>query len=119
MIYGKLKDEKPLFAPIKGSLDLGGYKFDEARKEPKSQQYSYISAILNSLDSTITKNQLAKYHESSQRHGDPICDFLMKDDSLLSSMEKVVSGIESGRIESDIALCGIAIPYISDKKKTG
>jgi len=114
-IFGKMKDEKPLFAPIMGAIDLGGYRLDESQKEPKSQRYSYISAIINSFDSIITKNHLAKYHEGYQRHGDPICDFLMKDNELMNSMERITSGIESNRLTSDIAIFSIAIPHSTDK----
>jgi hypothetical protein len=114
-IFGKMKNEKPLFAPIMGSIDLGGYKLDEAKKGPKSQIYSYVSAIIDSFDSTITKNHLAKYHEAYQRHGDPICDFLMKDNELMNSMERVTSGFESNRLSSDIAVFSIAVPQNADK----
>lgn len=115
IIYGKMKDEKPLFAPITGALDLGGYKLEESQNGPKSQIFPYVDAIIKSLNSTITRTQLAKYHESFQRHGDPICDFLMKDEDLMNSMEKLTSGIESGRLKSDIAICGIAVPQPDDK----
>ncbi|NVM46127.1 MAG: hypothetical protein HWN79_14520 [Candidatus Lokiarchaeota archaeon] len=115
-LYGKIKDQEPLFAPFTGNLDLGGYKLDASEKEPKSHLFPYISALINSLDSVITKNQLAKYHEEFQRHGDPICDFLMKDDELVKSMKKIITALESGRITSDIAVCSIAIPLPSDKK---
>ena len=114
IIFGKMKGEKPLFAPIMGSLDLGGYKLDESFKGPKSEIFPYVSAIINSLDSTITKNQLANYHEGYQRHGDPICDFLMKDEELMKSMENITSGLESNRLASDIAIYGIAIPQTTD-----
>ncbi|MFX0006462.1 MAG: hypothetical protein ACFFA7_13820 [Promethearchaeota archaeon] len=114
-IFGKIKNEKPLFAPVMGPLDLGGYKLDDSVKEPKSHIYPYVSAIIDSLDSTMTQNHLAKYHEGYQRHGDPICDFLMKDSELMNSMERITSGIESERITSDIAVYGIAIPQPGDK----
>ncbi|MFX1376943.1 MAG: hypothetical protein ACFFA0_14150 [Promethearchaeota archaeon] len=114
-IFGKMKNEKPLFAPVMGEVNLGGYKIDETQKGPKSQIYSYISAIINSFDSTITKNHLAKYHEAYQRHGDPICDFLMKDNELMNSMERITSGIESNRISSDIGVYSIAVPQNIDK----
>ncbi|MFX1303669.1 MAG: hypothetical protein ACFFBV_08425 [Promethearchaeota archaeon] len=114
-IFGKMKNEKPLFAPIMGTIDLGGYKLDESQKAPKSQIYSYISAIINSFDSTITRNHLAKYHEAYQRHGDPICDFLMKDNELINSMERIISSIESNRFTQDISVYSIAIPHASDK----
>ncbi|UCC19750.1 MAG: hypothetical protein JSV62_00290 [Promethearchaeota archaeon] len=110
IIFGKMKNEKPLYAPIMGELDLGGYKLDDSIKSPPSQVYSYISTIINSLDSTVTKNHLAKYHEGYQRHGDPICDYLMKDNELMNAMERVTSGIESTRLTSDIAVYSIAVP---------
>jgi len=115
-LYGKIKDQEPLFAPFTGNLDLKGYKLDASNKEPKSHLFPYISAIVNSLDSVITKNQLAKYHEEFQRHGDPICDFLMKDNELVNSMKKVITALDSGRIQSEIAVCSIAVPLPSDKK---
>ncbi|MFX1592089.1 MAG: hypothetical protein ACFFCL_05300, partial [Promethearchaeota archaeon] len=114
-IFGKMQNEKPLFAPIMGTVDLGGYELDDSIKEPKSQIYSYVSAIINTLDSTMTRNHLAKYHEGYQRHGDPICDFLMKDNELMNSMGKITSGIESERLASDIAVCSIAVPQNADK----
>jgi hypothetical protein len=114
-IFGKISGEKPLFAPVMGAVDLGDYKLDETEKAPKSQIHSYISAIINSFDSTMTRNHLAKFHEGFQRHGDPICDFLMKDVELVSSMGEVASSIESGRLSSDIAVYSIAVPQTSDK----
>ncbi|MFW9822459.1 MAG: hypothetical protein ACFFE4_05970, partial [Candidatus Thorarchaeota archaeon] len=114
-IFGKMGGEKPLFAPVMGMIDLGGYKLDESQKGPKSQIYSYVSAIINSFDSTMTKNHLAKYHEGYQRHGDPICDFLMKDNELVNSLERVTSSIESKRISSEIAVLSMAVPHPTDK----
>jgi hypothetical protein len=115
-LYGKMKGQEPLFAPFTGNLDLGDYKLDASQKEPKSHLFPYVCALINSLDSVITKNQLAKYHEEFQRHGDPICDFLMKDEELVNSMKKVTTALDSGRIASDIAVCSIAVPLPSDKK---
>ena len=114
-IYGKIKDEKPLFAPLMGELDLQGYKLDESQQDkPKSLVYSYVNAIIESLDSSSTRSQLAKYHEGYQRHGEPICDFLMNKTDLLESMEKIQTGLDSNRIKSDISICGIAIPFPPD-----
>ncbi len=113
-IFGKIKDEKPLFAPIMGTIDLGGYKLDESQKDSKAQIHSYVSAIINSLDSVITRNHLAKYHEAYQRHGDPICDFLMNDSELMNSMERITSSIESNHTPSDIAVFSIALPLTKD-----
>ncbi|MFX1590418.1 MAG: hypothetical protein ACFFC1_19975 [Promethearchaeota archaeon] len=114
-IYGKMKGADPLFAPFTGNLDLSNFKSDDSQKEPKSLNHQYISAVIKSFDSAITKNQLAKYHEGFQRHGDPICDFLMKDDDLLESLNKVETGIDSGRIKSDITVNCMAIPIDSEK----
>lgn len=113
-IYGKIKDQKPLFAPFTGNLDLHGYKLDDSEKGPKSKIFPYVNAIINSMDSTLTTSQLAKYHENFQRHGDPICDFLMGDEELLQSMEKINSGLDSARIKSDITICSLALPLPSD-----
>ncbi|MFX1339617.1 MAG: hypothetical protein ACFFDK_13475 [Promethearchaeota archaeon] len=114
-IYGKIKDEKPLFAPLMGELELQGYKIDDSQQDkPKSLIYLYINAIIESLDSSSTRSQLAKYHEGYQRHGEPICDFLMNETELLETMEKIQTGLDSGRIKSDISVCGIAIPFPSD-----
>jgi len=113
-IYGKMKDQEPLFAPFVGDLDLGGYKLDPAEKGPKSEVFSYVNAIIKSLDSTTTRSQLAKYHEGYQRHGEPICDFLMKDEDLMKVMDNVTSGMESKRLSIDMAVCGIAVPQKSD-----
>ena len=115
-VYGKIKGQEPLFAPFTGNIDLGGYKLDEQQKEPKSHIFPYMSAIINSLDSTITKNQLSKYHKEFESHGDPICDALMKDSDLNSSMGKITTAIESERAKSDTAVCSIIVPLPSDKK---
>ncbi|MFW9823952.1 MAG: hypothetical protein ACFFE4_13490, partial [Candidatus Thorarchaeota archaeon] len=114
-IFGKMGGEKPLFAPVMGMIDLEGYKLDESQKGPKSQIYSYVSAIINSFDSTMTRNHLAKYHEGYQRHGDPICDYLMKDNELVNSLERVTSSFESNRLSSEIAVFSMAVPQPTDK----
>lgn len=115
-IYGKIKGQEPSFAPFTGNLDLGEYKLDATQKEPKSHLFPYVSALINSLDSAITRNHLAKYHEEFQRHGDPLCDFLMKDEELVNSLKKVTTALESERIASDIAVYSIVVPLPSDKK---
>ena len=115
-IYGKIKGQEPLFAPLTGNINLGGYKLDDTQKEPKSHIFPYMSAIINSLDSTITKNQLSKYHEEFQRHGDPIADILNKNNDLIDSMGKITTAIESERSKSDTAVCSIIVPLPSEKK---
>ncbi len=114
-IYGKIKDEKPLFAPFMGELDLKGFKLDESQQgKPKLLVYPYVSTIIESLETSSTRSQLAKYHEGYQRHGEPICDFLMNKPDLLETMEKIQTSLDTGRIKSDISVCGIAIPFPSD-----
>ena len=115
-VYGKIKGQEPLFAPFTGNIDLKGYKLDESQKEPKSHIFSYMSAIINSLDSIITKNQLSKYHEEFESHGDPIADALKKDSDLNDSMGKITTAIESERSKSDTAVCSIIVPLPSEKK---
>ncbi|MBD3196178.1 MAG: hypothetical protein GF317_14060 [Candidatus Lokiarchaeota archaeon] len=115
-IYGRIKDEDPLFAPVMGEFDLQGFKFKESSEgSKKSYNYSYIDAILDSLESSSTKNHLARYHEGFQRHGEPICDFLMERDDLMKVMNNLQSSIDSGRNDSEIAVCGIALPQPADK----
>jgi hypothetical protein len=115
ILFGKIKDNDPLFAPAIGNLDLGGYKIDEASEAPKSLNYPFISALLKSYDSVVNQNQLAKYHEDYQRHGDPICDFLMDNEELLNIMGKVWTSLDSGRTPSEIAISSIAFPIPTDK----
>lgn len=115
ILFGKIKNNDPLFAPVIGNLDLGGYKIDEAFEGPISHNYPFISALLKSYDSVVTQNQLAKYHEDYQRHGDPICDFLMDNEDLLNTMEKVWTSMDSGRTSSEIAISSIAFPLPTDK----
>ena len=114
-LYGKIKNQEPLFAPFTGNLDLGGYKLDSSVNIPKSEIFSYVNAIINSFDSDITKSQLAKYHEEFSRHGDPVCDFFMKEEELKESLSNLTSAYESGRTKSDTVVCGIAVPIPSDK----
>ncbi|MFW9930062.1 MAG: hypothetical protein ACFFD1_11775 [Candidatus Thorarchaeota archaeon] len=116
ILFGKIKDKESLFSPVMGNLDLGSYKIDDSIKGPKSHNYSYISAILQSFDSVVTQNQLAKYDEDYQRHGDPICDFLMNDEDLLKVMDKVATGMDLGRITSEISISSIAFPIPTDKR---
>jgi len=115
IIFGKIKDSDPLFAPIIGNLDLGGYKADDSFEGPKSHNYSYISAIIDSFDSVVTQNQITKYDKDYQRHGDPICDYLMENKELFNVLGKVKTGMDSGRLSSDIGISGIALPIPKDK----
>jgi hypothetical protein len=113
-IFGTLKGEEPLFAPVMGKLDLD-FEFKESEEgAKKSYNFAYISAIIDSLDKSSTKSHLARYHEGYQRHGEPICDFLMEDDDLTGVMKNLTSGVESGIIDSEMAVSAIALPQPSD-----
>ncbi len=113
-IYGRIKDEKPLFAPVLGDFEID-FEFNESdQKVKKSFKYNYISAIIESLDSTSIKNHLTRYHEGYQRRGDPISDFLNNKEDLLEKFRKLTSGMESGRIDTNISILGIALPHPSD-----
>ncbi len=115
IIHGRIKGEHSLFAPVIGDLDLN-YELDDAnQKAKKSFNYSYVSAIINSLESTSMRNHLTRYHEGYQRRGDPICDFLMKKDDLINVFDKLMSCMESGRINNKVSIIGIALPQSSDK----
>lgn len=116
IVYGKLREAKPLFAPYMGGIDLGDYELNPSeQKAEKSQIIPYIQALLyDTLDSTVTKNNLVKYHENYQRHGEPICDFLMNDEELLGVMKKLTCSLEAGRSKGSMAVCAIAIPFESD-----
>lgn len=114
-IYGKIRGQDPLFAPFTGNLQLSGVKVEEIKEETKSHSFAYVNAIINSLDSAIVKSQLAKYHEQFSRHGDPVADFLMKEEELMEVMAKLTTSFESERSKSDIGLCAIAFPLPSEK----
>jgi len=114
-IFGNIKGEEPLFAPIMGSLDLDFELEQSEEKSKKSFNFAYIKAIVESLEKQSTKSHLARYHEGYQRHGEPICDYLMDNDELIMTMTNLTSGIESGRKDSDLDISAIALPQPSDE----
>jgi len=115
-LFGKLKEGDPLFAPLIGDLDLDD--FNSKASEQKSlmiENQIYISGVISSLDKDTTKNNVVRYHEQYQRHGEPICDFLMKDDVLMDVMNKLTTAIESKRTSSNVSVGAIAIPNIQNR----
>lgn len=115
IIYGKMKKNEPLFAPVMGDIELD-YEMDESQgKSKKSFNYAYINAVINSLEKSSLKSHLARYHEGYERRGEPVCDYLMKNNGLMNSMNKLVSGIDSGRLNKKMAICGIILPQKSNK----
>ncbi len=115
IIYGTIKNEDPLFAPVMGDLDLNYEAGESHEKSKKSFNFAYISAILNSLEESSLKSHLARYHEGYERRGEPICDFLMKNTGVMNAMKELVTGIDSGRLSGEMAVCGIIHPQKSDK----
>jgi hypothetical protein len=113
IIYGKMKEEKPLFAPVMGDMELDYQKEEGEAGSKKSFNYAYINSIIESFESSSLKNHLARYHEGYERRGEPVCDYLMNNSGLMNSMNKLVSGIDSGRLKAEIAVCGIILPQKS------
>ncbi|TXT65794.1 MAG: hypothetical protein BAJALOKI1v1_380001 [Promethearchaeota archaeon] len=111
-IYGKIKNEKPLFAPVMGEieLDIDITRENIERSTKKIYNFTYINALIKALETKSTQNHLMRYHEGYQRHGEPICDFLMNQNDLMTSMNNLLSGIESGRLSSKAVVCAIAYP---------
>lgn len=114
-LFGKIKDADPLFAPLIGDLDLGDFNPEKSEhKGSMIENYSYITELISSMDKDTTKNNLTRYHEQYQRHGEPICDFLLKDKELIDAMEKLSSATESKRTSSPVSICAIAVPSMQD-----
>lgn len=116
ILLAKINGEEPLFAPLIGELDLGDFKIDESeQKGPKVQIQQYVSALITSMDKDANKNNVSRYNEQYQRHGEPICDYLLKDKELMEAIKKLSSAIESKRSSSKVGVCGIAVPDNRDQ----
>ncbi len=113
VLYAKVAKDKPLFAPLIGEIDLGGFKMDPNQKGPYSQNMAYILALLESLDSTSSKNNVTRYDSQYQRHGEPICDYFMKDEELCKATDKLTSSLDTKRISSGAAVCATVVPLSS------
>ncbi len=109
-IFGKLKGSDPLFAPHALELDLK-IPSEVQNETQKVRNYMYVYHIIQTLNSEVTKNQLVKYEEEFQRHGDPVCDYLMNDDQLKESMKKMYL---TSDIISEVSVNAIAIPLKED-----
>ncbi|GAB4326437.1 MAG: hypothetical protein Kow0069_32920 [Promethearchaeota archaeon] len=110
-LFGEMKGEAPLFAPLIGEMDLGGFKLTPDMKAPTSENFAYLEALLKSMSKMSTRNNVTRYHAQYQRHGEPICDFFMKDEQLMKSMEKVTSGVDSKRLQSGAAVAALVKPH--------
>ena len=105
VLYAKVPKEEPLFAPLIGEIDFGDFKLDADQKGSLSQNLAYIFTLADSLDSTSSKNNVTRYDAQYQRHGEPICDFFMKDEELMKAMVKITSALDSKRVSSGAAVC--------------
>jgi hypothetical protein len=112
LIFGNIKDADPLVAPYMGELDIDVNKViqSEDRQQKASYNFSYVNEIIESFTKSKMKNQLARYHEGYQRHGDPASDYINNKEDVMESLNKINCGIKSERLNTDIAVCGIAIP---------
>jgi hypothetical protein len=113
VLYGKIAKKDPLFAPHIGQLDLADYKPDADDKKPKAENFRFILEIMSSMERKTTQNQVVRYDDQYERHGEPICDFLMKDEELKKALAKLTSGIDSKRQVSNAGIPAIVLPMIS------
>ena len=112
-LYGKMKKEEPLFAPHIGELDLAGYKPKPDEKAPKGENLRFVYEIIKSMERKATQNQVTRYDAQYERHGEPICDFLMKDVDLKKTIDKLTSALDSKRQSSNAAIPAMILPLIS------
>ncbi|MHA1723285.1 MAG: hypothetical protein ACTSXH_00370 [Promethearchaeota archaeon] len=113
IIHGKIKNVEPLFAPVMENIK---WKEDEMlinREISPSTLTNSLDNLLKKIESPEIKNFLVNYQENFQRHGDPYCDYLHDNNDLMGVMNNLTTGLESGRIKSNIVINAIAIPQPS------
>jgi len=108
-LFGKPSKNKPLFAPHIGPLDMAAYKLTPEEKGPKNENMRFVYEVINSLERRSTQNQVMRYDDQYERHGEPICDFLIKDEDLVKTLSKLTSAIDSKRQSSGSAIPAIAL----------
>lgn len=112
-LYGRPMKNSPLFAPHIGPLDLAGYKPDPNQKGAKSEDPKFVWEIIEALDRKTTQNHVTRYDDQYERHGEPICDFLMKDDDLMKTLSNLTSAMDSKRQISNAAIPAIVLTLIN------
>ncbi len=94
--YGEMKEKKPLFAPIIGSLDMT-WNPPAEKQAPDAKEYiddvALQAAIFEAMDKQTTLNSVWRY-ENYGRKGEPICDKLMDNQDLMVAMERVASEVD-------------------------
>ncbi|MHA1791005.1 MAG: hypothetical protein ACTSVI_00075 [Promethearchaeota archaeon] len=107
--YGEMKNEKPLFAPVIGNLDLN-WTPPTNKPQPGVKDYiedfSLQSNIFQSFDKQTTRNSIWRY-QNYGRKGEPICDKLMANEDLMISMERITSEVDSKDFKANASVCGL------------
>ena len=112
ILFGKMKDADPLFAPLIGELDMADYKPDADAKGPLSKNVEFVDQVITALDRPSTRNHVVRYHREYERIGQPICDFLMRDEQLLEILSGLDSALDTKRQTSNAAI--IVFAYKQD-----
>lgn len=116
IIYGRIKSVEPLFAPVMDNIEELTSGKEHPEQDAQYDLHSYLEQIANKLDSIEFKGFLLNFHENFERRGDPLCDYLNKNEDLLHSMNKLTTSTETHRKESDIAINAVIIPQSSRNK---
>ena len=108
--YGEMKDAKPLFAPIIGTLDLN-WKPPATKPAPGDKEYiediSLQIALFEAMEKQTTMNSVWRY-QNYGRKGEPVCDKLMANDDLMVSMERIISEVDSKSFKANASVCALA-----------
>lgn len=101
--YGEMKDQKPLFAPVIGSLELAWKpSTGDAFADDEKLQY----ALFDVMDKQTTRNSVWRY-QNYGRKGEPLCDKLMAVEDLMISMERIISEVDSKDFKANASVCGL------------
>lgn len=112
VVYGEMQGQKPLFAPIIGSLELN-WKTPDQKPAPGEKEYiedfELQSRFFQVMDKQTTRNSVWRY-QNYGRKGEPICDRLLANEDLMVSMERVISEVDSKEFKANASACGIVHP---------
>jgi hypothetical protein len=112
VVYGEMQGQKPLFAPIIGTLELN---WNAPEKKPQPGETEYIedfelqARFFQVMDKQTTRNSIWRY-QNYGRKGEPICDKLLANEDLLVSMERIISEVDSKEFKANASACGIIHP---------
>ncbi|HME54535.1 MAG TPA: zinc ribbon domain-containing protein [Candidatus Lokiarchaeia archaeon] len=112
--YGEMKEKKPLFAPIIGSLDLNWTPPTDKTKEGEYIEDDSLQAnLFEAMDKQTMINSVWRY-ENYGRKGEPVCDKLMDNQDLMVTMERIQSEVDSKEFKANASVC--AIMYAIDDR---